>query len=102
MSDALSFAEIVGQHAELLPARTVLSTFTGGGGVDYDSNDKAGDAQAAISNHHNIVFGDPKVDATSSADANDELKDVGFEPADDVIDVDFNDKADVRDVGSTE
>jgi hypothetical protein len=27
MSDALSFAEICGQHVELLPARTVLSMF---------------------------------------------------------------------------
>jgi hypothetical protein len=32
MSDALSFAEIDGQHVELLPARTVLSTFSAGGG----------------------------------------------------------------------
>ncbi len=32
MSDALSFAEIDGQHVELLPARTVLSLFTAGGG----------------------------------------------------------------------
>ena len=32
MSDALSFAEIDGQHVELLPARTVLSLFTVGGG----------------------------------------------------------------------
>lgn len=34
MFDALSFAEIDGQHAELLPGRTVLSLFsTGGGGT---------------------------------------------------------------------
>lgn len=32
MSDALSFAEIDSQHVELLPARTVLSTFRAGGG----------------------------------------------------------------------
>jgi hypothetical protein len=31
MSDALSFAEIDGQHVELLPARTVLSCCGGGG-----------------------------------------------------------------------
>ena len=30
MSDALSFAEIDGQHAELLPARTVLSLLSMG------------------------------------------------------------------------
>ncbi len=42
MSDELSFAELDGQHVELLPARTVLSTFstqgtdggTGGHGSD--------------------------------------------------------------------
>src|SRR6476646_7879880 len=28
MSDALSFVEIDGQHVELLPARTVMSTFS--------------------------------------------------------------------------
>ena len=32
MSDALSFAEIEGQHVELLPARTVLSMFSTGNG----------------------------------------------------------------------
>jgi len=32
MSDALSFVEIEGQHVELLPARTVMSTFRAGGG----------------------------------------------------------------------
>ena len=31
MSRALSFAEIDGQHVELLPARTVLSLFSAGG-----------------------------------------------------------------------
>ncbi|MGB8256383.1 MAG: hypothetical protein WCE71_13560, partial [Pseudonocardiaceae bacterium] len=31
MSDALSFAEIDGQHVELLPARTVMSMFSAGG-----------------------------------------------------------------------
>ncbi|MGH3833617.1 MAG: hypothetical protein ACRDRS_24805 [Pseudonocardiaceae bacterium] len=30
MSDALSFTELAGQHVELLPARTVLSTFVQG------------------------------------------------------------------------
>ncbi|MGH3852380.1 MAG: hypothetical protein ACRDR6_02545 [Pseudonocardiaceae bacterium] len=32
MSDALSFAEIEGQHVELLPARTVMTLFTAGEG----------------------------------------------------------------------
>ena len=34
MSDALSLAEVDGQHLELLPARTVLSCFGGGFGGD--------------------------------------------------------------------
>jgi hypothetical protein len=40
MFDALSFAEIDGQHAELLPARTVLSLFStsGGGGETHSSS----------------------------------------------------------------
>ncbi|HEV7451656.1 MAG TPA: hypothetical protein VGO16_09775 [Pseudonocardiaceae bacterium] len=32
MSEALSFTEIDGQHVELLPACTVLSLFSAGGG----------------------------------------------------------------------
>jgi hypothetical protein len=32
MSDALSFADIDGQHVELLPARTVMSMFHAGDG----------------------------------------------------------------------
>jgi hypothetical protein len=38
MSDALSFAEIDGQHAELLPARTVMSMFSAGGGGGRGGN----------------------------------------------------------------
>jgi hypothetical protein len=34
MFDALSFAEIDGQHVELLPARTVMSMFVVKGGGD--------------------------------------------------------------------
>ncbi|MBV9142031.1 MAG: hypothetical protein JO115_14135 [Pseudonocardiales bacterium] len=34
MSEALSFAEIDGQHLELLPARTVMSMFVVKGGGD--------------------------------------------------------------------
>ena len=33
MSDAVSFAEIDGQHVELLPARTVMSMHAGFGGI---------------------------------------------------------------------
>lgn len=32
MSDAVSFADLDGQHVELLPARTVLSLFSAGDG----------------------------------------------------------------------
>ena len=38
MSDVLSFAEIDGQHVELLPARTVLSVFNAGGGGGRGGN----------------------------------------------------------------
>ena len=41
MSDALSFAEIDGQHVELLPARTVLSC-CGGGGKGGDGGNAQG------------------------------------------------------------
>jgi hypothetical protein len=38
----LSFAEIESQHVELLPARTVMSLFTLGGGRDGGSDGGAG------------------------------------------------------------
>jgi hypothetical protein len=44
MSDALSFAEIAGQYAELLPARTVLTTMSTTPGVE------AGDAWGGADN----------------------------------------------------
>lgn len=34
MSEAMSFGEIYGQGAELLPARTLLSLYSGGAGHD--------------------------------------------------------------------
>lgn len=37
MSDVVSFAEIDGQRVELLPARTLLQTLTGGSGSDSGS-----------------------------------------------------------------
>ncbi len=43
MSDALSFAEINGQHVELLPARTVMSLFALGG-----DGGKGGAAQGGV------------------------------------------------------
>lgn len=46
MTDTLSFAEIDGQHVELLPARTVLSlvsTCGCGGGHGYGGGGNAGD-----------------------------------------------------------
>ena len=47
MSDALSFCEIDGQHVELLPARTVLSVFSMGGG-DGGTGGGGGDAQGGL------------------------------------------------------
>ncbi len=42
MTDALSFAEIDGQHVELLPARTVLSLFSGCGCGGPEGGDASG------------------------------------------------------------
>ncbi|MDQ2882337.1 MAG: hypothetical protein M3Y48_14305 [Actinomycetota bacterium] len=42
MSDALSFAEIDGQHAELLPARTVMSMFSTWGGCEAGNGGTGG------------------------------------------------------------
>ena len=42
MSDAVSFAEIDGQHAELLPARTVMSVFSTGGSTGRGGNGGGG------------------------------------------------------------
>jgi hypothetical protein len=47
MSDALSFAEIDGQHLELLPARTVMSTFAMGGG-DGGTGGAGGSGQGGV------------------------------------------------------
>ena len=51
MYDVLSFAEIDGQHAELLPARTVLSMFSLDGGVIVESSceNAAGQATGLLS-----------------------------------------------------
>ncbi len=50
MSDALSFAEIDGQHVELLPARTVMSMFVLGGeeGGDGGKGGAGGSAQGGL------------------------------------------------------
>lgn len=69
MFEALSFADIAGQHAELLPARTVLTTHgygddggNGGDGGDYNTGGEGGeggdggDAAALIIEPHS--YGD--------------------------------------------
>jgi len=51
MSDALSFAEIDGQHVDLLPARTVMSMFSTGGGCkggDGGTGGAGGSAQGGL------------------------------------------------------
>ena len=58
MSNALSFAEINGQHVELLPARTVLSTFSmgeAGGAGGAGAGSAAGGAATASDP---MVYGD--------------------------------------------
>jgi hypothetical protein len=69
MSDALSFAEIDGQHLELLPARTVMSLFAvKGGGGDGGRGGAGGNAHGGVGlNVLNIdVIGDQ---TNSAADA---------------------------------
>ncbi|MGH3907675.1 MAG: hypothetical protein ACRDTE_26370 [Pseudonocardiaceae bacterium] len=72
MSDALSFAEIDGQHLEMLPARTVLSMYGGGYGDDGGDGGKGGDggyggdakggdggsADAKVHDNYNVGKGD--------------------------------------------
>ena len=52
MYDALSFAEMEGQHLGLLPARTVMSMFTagccGGGGEEGGNGGNGGNAQGGL------------------------------------------------------
>ncbi|MGH3833881.1 MAG: hypothetical protein ACRDRS_26155 [Pseudonocardiaceae bacterium] len=48
MSDALSFAEIDGQHVELLPARTVMSLFAAGGGDTHNVGGNGGKGAGGI------------------------------------------------------
>jgi hypothetical protein len=52
MSDALSFADVDGQHVELLPARTVMSAFRacgceGGGGEEGGNGGVGGNGGSA-------------------------------------------------------
>jgi hypothetical protein len=47
MSDTLSFAEVDGQHVELLPARTVMSMFSTGGGCEAGNGGTGGHGGAA-------------------------------------------------------
>jgi hypothetical protein len=48
MFDAMSFAEIDGQHVELLPARTVLSLFATGGSHTGGDGGAGGPAQGGV------------------------------------------------------
>ncbi len=45
MFDAMSFGEIDGQHVELLPARTVMSTFSAGG---HNEGGNGGNGQGGL------------------------------------------------------
>ncbi len=51
MSDAVSFAELAGQHVELLPARTVLSMFSAiDGGTAQPGADSVGGVVLGVAN----------------------------------------------------
>ncbi|HEX4103608.1 MAG TPA: hypothetical protein VHY21_24225 [Pseudonocardiaceae bacterium] len=53
MSDTVSFAELDGQHPELLPARTVLSLFSAGDGGS------AGNGEGATGTFGMTILGVP-------------------------------------------
>jgi len=66
MSDTLSFAELDGQHVELLPARTVLSLFNfsgANGGIGGAGSDATGTVGANIGK---INFGGHQVNILGS------------------------------------
>ncbi|MBV8540509.1 MAG: hypothetical protein JO063_05185 [Pseudonocardiales bacterium] len=65
MSDAVSFAEVDGQHVELLPARTVMSMFIVKGGGDGGKGGAGGKAQGGIG--LNVLNIDVLGDQTNSA-----------------------------------
>jgi hypothetical protein len=75
MSD-LSFAEIDGQHVELLPARTVLSLFATAGGCVVETGDsQSGTLSGALSQADvgilgNILSGGDSGDSGTSASGN--------------------------------
>jgi hypothetical protein len=48
MSDSVSFAEVDGQHVELLPARTVMSLFAAWGGGNGGYGGPGGPAQGGL------------------------------------------------------
>ena len=58
MSDGLSFAEIDGQHVELLPARTVMSMFTAGSSTGGKGGDARGGLGVIVSVIPITLFGD--------------------------------------------
>lgn len=78
MSDVLSSIEIAGLHAELLPARTVLSAGFGSETFDYTSNDDGGEAFTANQANDNVVFGD-LVNSPSASTSADDIGDVNSE-----------------------
>jgi hypothetical protein len=69
MSDALSFAEIDGQHVELLPARTVMSMFVvgKGGGGDGGKGGAGGKGTGGIALLSNLVNVNVLGEQTNSA-----------------------------------
>jgi hypothetical protein len=65
MSDAVNFAEINGQHVELLPARTVMSMFVIRGGGDGGRGGAGGKGTGGIG--LNVLNIDVLGDQTNSA-----------------------------------
>lgn len=71
MSDALSFAEITEQSAELLPARTVLSSYGGDGGDGgWGFGGDGGDGGHAIV-ADNVNYGEEQYNIAVAGDGGD-------------------------------
>ncbi len=72
MSDTVNFDELNEQHLELLPARTVLSTFSlqgADGGIASDGADATGSIGGNILGMPMPLFGDGNATGASGASA---------------------------------
>jgi hypothetical protein len=70
LSYTLSFAEIEGQHVELLPARTVMSMYSMGGGGCHAGNGGEGEGGIGINLLNIALLGDQENNAGNGIGGN--------------------------------